>query len=123
MFIEEYLSNGFNVYQAYATAYPSAGVGSIKKNCYGLLNKPEIKAEIERRVQEIFEAKYISAERVIMELAEMAFAQKGDEIYNANVKVKALEVLAKKMGLLNGPVAPAKTTNETIEVNIVNDED
>jgi hypothetical protein len=37
--------------------------------------------------------------RVAQELAMIAFAEKTDEIYNVNAKLKALDLLSKNLGL------------------------
>jgi len=49
------------------------------------------------------------------EIAEIAFAEKGDEIYTTANKVKALELLCKVLGL-----QVSKTENkDTIEVSLL----
>ena len=106
-FILEYISNGFNAIQAYLSAYPTSSLKTANTNAYRLLGKDEIKQEIERQVKEMCDAKYIKAERVLMELADIAFALKGDEVYDVKAKLKALELLQKQMGL--------QTTNSKIE--------
>lgn len=118
-FILEYIANGFNAQQAYLSAYPTATLQSARTNAYRLLGNEEIKAEIEKQVKLMFEAKYIRAERVIMEISDIAFAPKGDEDYVALVKLKALETLAKHMGLLDKKEEEVK--EQVIEVKIVED--
>lgn len=106
-FIMEYISNGFNGIQAYLSAYPNSTVKTARTNAYKLLGKDEIREEIERQVKMILEAKHITAERVLLEIADIAFALKGDEVYDVKAKLKALELLQKQMGL--------QTTNSKIE--------
>ena len=109
-FIMEYISNGFNGIQAYLSAYPNSTVKTARTNAYKLLGKDEIREEIERQVQMILEAKHITAERVLLEIADIAFALKGDEVYDVKAKLKALELLQKQMGL--------QTTNSNINATI-----
>ena len=109
-FIMEYISNGFNGIQAYLSAYPNSTVKTARTNAYKLLANKEIKAEIERQVKTILEAKHITAERVLLEIADIAFALKGDEVYDVKAKLKALELLQKQMGL--------QTTNSNINATI-----
>ena len=106
-FIMEYISNGFNAVQAYQAAYPTSTYSTARTNAYKLLANKEIKAEIEGQVKMILEAKHITAERVLLEIADIAFALKGDEVYDVKAKLKALELLQKQMGL--------QTTNSKIE--------
>lgn len=117
-FIMEYISNGFNAQQAYLVAYPNSTIKTAKTNAYRLLGNEEIKAEIERQVKMIFEEKYIKADRVIMEIADIAFAPKGDEDYPSPVKLKALELLMKHMGLME---KQEEVKEQVIEVKIVED--
>ena len=109
-FIMEYISNGFNGIQAYLPAYPNSTVKTARTNAYKLLGKDEIREEIERQVKMILEAKHITAERVLLEIADIAFALKGDEVYDVKAKLKALELLQKQMGL--------QTTNSNINATI-----
>ena len=106
----EYISNGFNGIQAYLSAYPNSSLKTAKTNAYKLLGKDEIREEIERQVKMILEAKHITAERVLLEIADIAFALKGDEVYDVKAKLKALELLQKQMGL--------QTTNSNINATI-----
>lgn len=98
LFCENYLSNGFNAREAY---YSSFGGHNNKQPSYPytLLKKPEIKEYIEKRRSEIYNSLNIDAMRVTQELAEIAFAKKGDDVYNVNAKLKALELLSKNLGL------------------------
>lgn len=95
LFIEEYLANGFNVAEAYRSAYGTERVN----NAYRAFNAPAVKEEIQRRLKEKHETLNITADRVMEELASIAFAKKGDDIYNATAKLKALDLLQKQLGV------------------------
>lgn len=115
-FCENYLANGYNAVQAYFDAFPDADKNNPKPSYpYVLMKKPEIKAYIDSRRKEIYESLNIDAERIAQELADMAFAAKGDEKYSASVKLKALELLQKQFGLQNQKF---ETKQEIIEVSL-----
>ena len=80
-----------------------------------LLKKPEIKKYIDKRRKEIYESLNIDANRIAQEIASIAFAQKGDGIYNTTNKLKALELLQKQFGLQNQKI---ETKQEIIEVSL-----
>lgn len=115
-FCENYLANGYNAVQAYFDAFPDADKNNPKPSYpYVLMKKPEIKTYIDNRRKEIYESLNIDAERIAQELADMAFAAKGDEKYSASVKLKALELLQKQFGLQNQKF---ETKQEIIEVSL-----
>lgn len=115
-FCENYLANGFNATKAYFDAFPAADKNNPKPSYpFQLLKKPEIKEYIDSRKKEIYESLNIDAERIAQELADMAFAEKGDEIYSANVKLKALELLQKQFGLQNQKI---ESKQEIIEISL-----
>jgi len=115
-FCENYLANGYNAVQAYFDAFPDADKNNPKPSYpYVLMKKPEIKTYIDGRRKEIYESLNIDAERIAQELADMAFAAKGDEKYSASVKLKALELLQKQFGLQNQKF---ETKQEIIEVSL-----
>lgn len=97
-FINQYLSNGFNSTQAYMIAYETS-YETANRSAYRVFNHPEVNAEIKRRQAEHYAMLNISAERIAEELATMAFAEKGDKDYSGTVKLKALDLLQKQLGL------------------------
>ena len=48
---------------------------------------------------EAYEAAFITAERVALKLADIAFADKDDEYYGVSAQLKALELIQKQLGL------------------------
>ena len=79
------------------------------------MNKPEIKEYIEKRRTEIYDSLNIDANRIAQEIADIAFADKGDEVYNTSSKLKALELLQKQFGLQNQKI---EAKQEIIEVSL-----
>lgn len=117
-FAEAYLANGYNALEAYYFAFPSAKEKKAKPSYpYTLLKDPEIAEYIKNRREEIYNSLNVDAIRVAQELSTIAFANKGDEIYSVNAKLKALELLSKNLGLQ----IQKNETKEVIEVSLVED--
>ena len=98
LFCEEYVANGGNASRAYYAAYDTTIENARKLYCK-VFRKPEVKAYITDLQKEAFAAACISAERVALKLADIAFADKEDEIYSATAQLKALDLLQKQLGL------------------------
>lgn len=101
LFAENYLANGYNALNAYYEAFPEKLEKKNKKPSYPytLLKEPEVAEYIKIRREEIYNSLNVDAIRVAQELANIAFAPKGDEVYNTSAKLKALELLSKNLGL------------------------
>lgn len=98
-FCEEYVANGGNASRAYFFAYDTSCMENARKAYCKVFRKPEVKEYIAELQKEAFAAACISAERVALKLADIAFAEKGDEHYNATAQLKALDLLQKQLGL------------------------
>lgn len=115
-FCEKYISNGYNARKAYFDSFPNADKTNKQPSYpYTLLKHPEIKEYIAKRKKEIYDSLNIDAERIAQEIADIAFASKGDEVYNVTAKLKALELLQKQFGLQNQKI---ETKQEIIEVSL-----
>jgi phage terminase small subunit len=113
MFCEEYVANGGNASRAYFYAYDTTMENARKLYCK-VIKKPEVKEYIRQLQQEAFEAACINAERIALKLADIAFADKEDEHYNATAQLKALDLLQKQLSLQHQNIeADVKT-----EINI-----
>jgi phage terminase small subunit len=97
-FCEEFVLNGGNASRAYATIYGCCIEDARKRYCK-TFRKPEIKEYISSLQKEAFDAACINAERVALRLADIAFADKEDEIYTITSQLKALDLLQKQLGL------------------------
>lgn len=116
-FCEEFVANGGNASRAYFAAYDTTMENARKAYCK-VFRKPEVKAYIKALQQVEFEAACITAERVGLKLADIAFAAKDDEHYNATAQLKALDLLQKQLGLQTQKLeADVKT-----DINIVIEE-
>lgn len=116
-FVEEYVSNGYKPSAAYLVAY-NATVESAHKNASTLLKKPEVQSYMQFLQKDRIKAQGITAERILEELSQMAFAEKGDEHYNATVKLKAMDLLQKQMGLQKQQIKAEVEQNQEIRVTI-----
>lgn len=97
-FAEEYVSNGYNATQAYLTAY-GCSYSTAARAYWKVKNHPKVKEYITELQKEQFEAACINAERIGLKLAEIAFAERGDDYYCATSQLKALDLLQKQLGL------------------------
>lgn len=101
-FVRQYLSNGRNASAAYRAVFnPPADMNphSLCTKASRFKNQPEVQEMIQKLTEERYRELDITAEHIAQELAEMAFALKGDEDYTAQVKLKALDLLQKQLGL------------------------
>ena len=97
-FCEEYVANGGNASRAYFAAYDTSIENARKAYCK-VFRKPEVKEYIKQLQKQAFDNACINAERVALRLADIAFAEKGDEVYNTTAQLKALDLLQKQLGL------------------------
>lgn len=114
-FCEEYVRNGGNASQAYFFAYDTTIENARKMYCK-VYRKPEVKAYIRELQQAEFEAACITAERIGLKLAEIAFAAKGDEVYNTTAQLKALDLLQKQLSLQTQKIDADLHTDITITI-------
>ena len=118
MVVDKYISNGYNLKKAYEDVY---GVKDNKAISYPyqMIKLPEVQAYLQQRRNEIYESLQIDAKRIATELADIAFAPKGDEYYTAQMKIQALNTLSKNLGLQTQKVE----SKDVIEVAIVADDE
>lgn len=110
-FIVEYvLEHNCTRADAYRAAFPNCNDRLAKHYVYKVFQRPEVQEYYQRRQKEVFDSMNISAERLALELASIALAEKGDELYTASHKMKAIELLQKQFGL----------QTQKIEANIKN---
>lgn len=112
MFILTYLSNGLNAQNAYLATHPGSTKQSAGAN--GIRTKKALKRFIDAKMKERYDELNITAEHIIQELAEMAFASKSDEIYNSSVKLKALDLMQKQLGLQTKNVKAEAEVNAAV---------
>ena len=116
LFCEEYVANGYKQIKAYMDAF-NASYKNANARSWELMRDERIKKYIEDIQKERFEALHVNADKIATKLAEMAFADKDDEIYTPPIQQKALDMLQRQLGLITNKVeAEVKTT--VIDVNL-----
>lgn len=114
-FCEEYVINGGSATKAYLTAYECAP-STASTAGWKLLKRDGVKEYIAELQKEAFAAACISAERVALKLADIAFSEKGDENYNASAQLKALDLLQKQLGVQTQKIEADITTDIVINI-------
>lgn len=114
-FCEEYVQNGCRASTAYATIYGCSIEDARKRYCK-TFRKPEIKEYIAALQKEAFDAACITAERVALKLADIAFADKNDEVYGVSSQLKALDLIQKQLGLQHQKVEADVKTDIVINI-------
>lgn len=115
-FCEEYIANGCRASTAYATIYGCSYDDARKRYCK-TFRKPEIKEYIASLQKEAFEEACINAERVALKLADIAFAEKEDEVYVVSAQLKALDLLQKQLGLQKQHIDAEVKTDIVINID------
>lgn len=97
-FVLEYLSNGYNATAAYELTHPNAGE---RKNTWAnaCRYRKQLQKVIDEKTKERYDELNITAEHIIMQLAEMGFSPKEDDIYTPQIKLKALDLMQKQLGV------------------------
>lgn len=122
LIIEEYLRNGFVQTRAYLAGFPNSSYKNASANAYKVFRRPHVQAAIDARLEEELGSMKILATKVLRKLELMAFAEKGDPDFNAQVSLKAIDLIQKQLGLQTSNVK-AKVENTTVEINILGEED
>lgn len=117
VFVEEYLANGFSATKAYRATHPDASPEVARKNAAAF--KKKVQNLIDERMVEILGEKEEIANQVLLQLKDMAFSDKRDEIYNASIKLKAMDLMQKQLALQTQKVDA--TNSNTITINIVDE--
>lgn len=114
-FCEEYVKNGYNATQAYLAAYECA-YNTANVEGGRLLKKKHVRDYVSELQKEAFDAAAISAERIALKLAEIAFAPGDDENYGASSQLKALDLLQKQLGIQHQKIEADVNTDIVINI-------
>lgn len=114
-FCEEYVANGCNASRAFAKAYGCCIEDARKRYCK-TFRKDSVKEYIARLQKDAYDAACINAERVALKLADIAFAEKGDDYYTASSQLKALDLLQKQLGLQHQKIEADVNTDIVINI-------
>lgn len=114
-FCYRYCGNNYNAAAAYLEVYNSTNKDYAAACASRLLKKPEVAAKVAEIRKDKLAEMQVDADRVTEKLAEIAFATRGDDYYNANAQIKALDILSKQFGM---QVQKVEAKAEIIEVGI-----
>lgn len=114
-FCEYYALENLSAIKSYEMAYDCV-YNTAKSEGYRMLRKPHIKEYIDALQKEVWDAACITAEKVGMKLAEIAFAEKDDVDYTPNQQLKALDLLGKQLGIQHQKIEA--DVNTEIEITI-----
>ena len=108
----------FNATQAYIRASGTENYKNANTNCWKLLQKPEVKAEIKRLQEMYYDAQMVNFERIGSELAKIAFGSDSEQN-----RIKALALLQKQLGLDKTVISADINQTVDIKVGIADDDD
>jgi phage terminase small subunit len=114
-FCEAYVYEGLSATGAYLKAY-DCEYSTANSAGWKMLQKPHIKEYITTIQKEAFEAACISAEKIALQLAEIAFVENGNERFASQAQLKALDLLQKQLGLQKQKVEADVTTDVVINI-------
>lgn len=119
--VEKVLETGCSRAEAYHQAFPTCKRDRAKHYAWKVFQRPEVIEYYNHRQKEIYDSMNITAERLAMELASMAFAPKGDEVYTPSHKIQAVNLLQKQMGLQTQRVEANVVSNIVVDIDEHND--
>lgn len=116
LFIDEYFANGFNGSQAYSTVFTTQRLTptNAKYHAYRLLNKTEVKVEVQKRWDELKDANIIRREEMLMELKETYFTAIRQQDHQ--LLLKTIDMINKMQG--NYTTIIDATLNGNINITI-----
>lgn len=117
-FCQEYVNNGYQQKKAYEAVYGCLNPKTSSSSASRLMKDPDVKKRIDELIKEKYEALHINGDRIAMKLADMAFAEKGDDIYNPQIALKAIDMLQKQLGLQKQNLKAELDNKVDIKVNI-----
>lgn len=119
--VDEWLQNGFNGAAAYSKVFPNANENTARHDWYKIKSIPAVQEYIQAARKALYEDKCIDLERVTMEIANMAFADKTDKYVPPSVKIKALEMLQR--ALREDMAEQAKGQDNTVVIELEDEPD
>lgn len=114
----ELYASGMSATRAYMECYPKSSYDSAQCSGYRLLKRPDVHELVLEKQKEFYDAMAITPEKIAQKLAEMAFAEKDDEVYTPQVAQKALDMLQKQFGLQKQNIKADVDNTTTIRVTI-----
>lgn len=97
-FADEYLCNGYNVYQAALAAGYSKAYAKV--DAYALRDKPRVKAYIDAKMAPIIAARTLKVDEAVAMISDIASGKEGKDgrVPTDNTRLKALDMLMRASG-------------------------
>jgi phage terminase small subunit len=96
VFINEWMLNGYNATQAYLTAYPTSSKLNAERNAHRILEREDVKQEIEKRQKENRDKYNVTIDEVVCRVKELMLTDDYNPVHTTNLK--AAEILNKMFG-------------------------
>lgn len=110
LFCAAYIKNNYCAKAAYLEVYGGTEVNAEKSGSR-LMKNPEVKARINELTKQICEEKCITGERIMSELAAIAFEK---EEVKPSDKLKAIDLLQKQLGLQSQKLDATVKSNDIV---------
>jgi len=110
LFVEEYLKDRNATQAAIRAGYSKKTAGSIGEEN---LKKPEISAAVQHKIDEASKEHKIDKDRILKELSKGAFMEIPEDGWRPADKLKAMEILCKLLGLMDGKSNDDKRDSES----------
>lgn len=117
-FCRQFITNGYNAKQAYIAAYDCHNNGTLATAPSKVMRRPHIQKYIQYLQKERLAELGITAERVLEELAGIAFSDKKDEYIGCGNKLKAIDLMQKQMGIQKQNIKAEVEQTQEIHVTI-----
>lgn len=118
-FVDFYLAskNGSDAYRR-SVGNMELARNSAKAKAWRMKNSENVKNYIDEFNRQRYENLSIIANDILAELESMAFAEQEDAGYNASIKLKAIDLMQKQLGLQKQNIKADVTQEVTISVGI-----
>lgn len=117
-FCRQFITNGYNAKQAYITAYDCHNEGTLATAPSKVMRREHIQKYIQYLQKERLAMLGVTAERVLEELAGIAFSDKKDEYIGCSNKLKAIDLMQKQMGVQKQNIKAEVDQTQEIHVTI-----
>ena len=117
-FCRQFITNGYNAKQAYIAAYDCHNKGTLSTAPSKVMRREHIQKYIQYLQKERLAMLGVTAERVLEELAGIAFSDKKDEYIGCGNKLKAIDLMQKQMGIQKQNIKAEVEQTQEIHVTI-----
>ena len=117
LFIDFYMSS-LDPQQAYMQAF-QVGKETARSNAYKLIEKPEVRAEVDKRLQDLkaSDIRILNPEEILGKITEIAIDSKASN----KDKLRALELLGKTHALFTDKIQNEGSVRITVDIDDMED--